>query len=159
MKPLQQLACRFAEMRANNVNTQQNSIIKISGPLNARCTLKERPLTANVCMPQYTGWRINGFSIKISADNCVKMKDGSLVVLENIATSKTDENNIVVIGRRYQQIKELFKTPCSSQLLDIHVVCQLDYVQTWPLEDVVHKLVRLPLCNNRDVLIPFAHDT
>lgn len=145
-------------MRANNVNIQQNSTIKMSGPLNARCTLKERPLTANVCMPQNTGWRIYGFSIKInSADNCVKIKDGSLVVLENIATSKTDENNIVVIGRRYQQIKELFKTPCSSQLLDIHVVCQLGYVQSLPLENVIYKLVRLSLCNNRDVLIPFAH--
>lgn len=144
MKPLQQLANRFAENRINHIHFKNKSS-QSYGPINAYCKLKERPLTTNSCLPQYTGWKTNKFTIKINnSDNYVKIKNGSLVLLENIATSKTED---------------FLTTPCSSQLLDIYEVHQLGSLQSWPLEDVVNKLVRLPLNGDKFVLIPFAHDT
>jgi len=65
----------------------------------------------------------------------------------------------LVVGRCYENIQYFLTTPCSSELLDIHEVHQLGSLQSWPLEDVVNKLVRLPLNGDKFVLIPFAHDT
>jgi len=97
MKPLQQLANRFAENRINHIHFKNKSS-QSNGPINAYCKLKERSFTTNSCLPQYTGWKTNKFTIKINnSDNCVKIKNGSLVLLENIATSKTDNNKILVI--------------------------------------------------------------
>lgn len=142
------------------MNLQYKSLSQSNGPINAYCRLKERPLTLNSSTPQYTGWKTDKFSIKINnADNCVEMKNGSFVLLENIATSKIDTYKILVIGRCYEKIQNFFTTPCSSQLLNIHEVHQLGSLQSWPLEDVVNKLVRLPLYSDKVVLIPFAHDT
>jgi len=90
MKPLQQLANCFAENRINHIHFKNKSS-QSNGPINAYCKLKERPFTANSCLPQYTGWKTKRFTIKINnSDNCVIIKNGSLVLLENIATSKTD---------------------------------------------------------------------
>jgi len=80
-KPLQQSACRFAENSAHISNTKEKLNLNSSSPIYARCTLKDRPLTTNACMPQYTGWKTNNFSVKFNgADNCFKMRNGSLVV-------------------------------------------------------------------------------
>lgn len=157
MKPLHQLVNRFAEHRINHMSSQRNQNIHSSGPINAHCTFKVRPLTSNACTPQYTGWKTDKFSIKIN-DSCIEMKNGSFVLIENIATSKTNENNILIIGRFFKKVKDFFTTPCSSRLLNIYEVCQLSGLQSWPLKDVEKKLVRLPLNLDKTVIIPFVHD-
>lgn len=44
-------------------------------------------MTNDVFEPQFTGWRMKWFSIKLnSSDNCVKMKNNDVVLIENIAS-------------------------------------------------------------------------
>ncbi|KAF0754422.1 Uncharacterized protein FWK35_00021933 [Aphis craccivora] len=88
----------------------------------------ERPFTTN--LPQNTGWKTKKFTIKINnSDNCVKIKN---ILIENITTSKTDNNKILVVGRCYEKLQDFLTTLCSSQLLNIHVVRQLGSLQSWP---------------------------
>jgi len=111
-KPLQQLINRCAERRVLNVNIEK--FLK-KGPFNAHC-LKSvtKPLLSTTNDPQYTGWRFTNYIIKLNlSDNCVEMKNGDIVKIENIATSNIDLN-VVIIGRCFEKIDDYFEHPCKT---------------------------------------------
>jgi len=161
VKPLQQLVRRYTEdqilFKDENQNSNKNSL----GPINYRCKLKNRPMTNDVFEPQFTGWRMKRFVIKLnSSDNCVKMKNNDVVLIENIASSKLDTNNIMIIGRKFNTIKKFFEKPCSSNLLNIHNASQLSHLQSWILSDIQENLICLPLIDNginNSVILPLLH--
>ncbi|KAF0716298.1 Uncharacterized protein FWK35_00027744, partial [Aphis craccivora] len=85
------------DRRAYTLNINQTRFCK-EGPINAVCQ-SDRPLISGTGFPHYTSWHFECFTVKInSADNCIKLKNGSIIITENIATLK--ENNETVIGRR-----------------------------------------------------------
>lgn len=87
VKPLQQLIRQYEERRAYTLNVNQTQLCK-EGPINAVCQ-SDRPLISGIGFPLYTGWRFDGYTVKINlADSCVKLKNGLITVIENIATSK-----------------------------------------------------------------------
>lgn len=155
-KPLQQLINRCAERRVLNVNI--NKFLK-EGPFNAHC-LKSvtKPLLSTTSDPQYTGWRFTNYIIKLNfSDNCVEMKNGDIVQIENIATSNID-SNVVIIGRCFEKIDDYFEHPCKSSLLGIKKVSKISTLQFWPILDIKEKLVCLPLDQNGFFLVmPFLH--
>lgn len=80
------------------------------GPINNLCKLKNRPFTENRCEPQFTGWKMPNFILKLNkADNCVKMKNNDVVLIENIATSKFDNSIILIIGRKFNKLTTFFE--------------------------------------------------
>jgi len=88
----------------------------------------------------------------------VKVKSGQMVSIENIATlTKTSE--IVIVCRAYNNLKDLFLSPCKSTLVNIYEASELGQLQFWPIEEVLEKLVRLPKGSNLDVIMPFFHST
>lgn len=159
VKPLQQLVRRYTEDQILFKDENQKSKNSL-GPINYRCKLKNRPMTNDVFEPQFTGWRMKRFVIKLnSSDNCVKMKNNDVVLIENIASSKLDAN-IMIIGRKYNTIKNFFEKPCSSNLLNIYNASQLSHLQSWILSDIQEKLICLPLIDNdinNSVILPLLH--
>jgi hypothetical protein len=111
------------------------------------------------CTPHYSGWRtLDGLVLKIDdANNCVKMFNGNIVEIENIATKKSDQS-IIVTGRCYEKFNDFFYNPCSSSMFGIQIVNQLGHLQTWDIGQVKMKLVRLPIDNYSSLIIPFVHE-
>lgn len=100
---LQQLIYHYGERRALKFKH-----LYIEGPLKTLCENKNRPLIPGTSNPQYSGWKMTNFNIKVNtADNCVKLKNGEVVLIENIATSLII-NEIVIIGRTYEKLEDLF---------------------------------------------------
>jgi len=158
MKPLQQLVRRYAEeKKICQLNKNENKICL--GPVNMQHKLKNRPMIQDVCEPQFTGWKTEKFVLKLNkANNCVKMKSGDLVLIDNIATSQLDQS-ILIIGRKFVKVVEYFNIPCSSELLNIHLVSQLSYLQSWKLSDIREKMIRFPMLDDetRCVVMPMLH--
>lgn len=94
----------------------------------------------------------------MQTNNCVKMKNGDALVIENFVTSKLDKS-ILIIGRKYNKITEFFNTPCSSNLLNIHSVSNLSDLQSWKLTDIEEKMIRFPTTNSETnhVIMPLLH--
>lgn len=158
VKPLQQLIRRYEERRAYKLNVNQTQLCK-EGPINTICQ-SDRPLISGTGLPHYTGWRFDGFTVKINlADSCVKLKNGLIILIENIATSKKN-NETVIIGRRYEKKENFFTEPCQSSILEIYKVSNLSSLEYWYLKNIKEKLIRLPLGDNSNstaVILPFLH--
>lgn len=161
MKPLQQLIHRYAERRA--IYASADNVCQSSkrhyGPINVQGKKTNRPMLSNFCEPQYTGWRTQyDFSIKLdNANNCVKMSNNDIVLIENIATKSSNLNCIIVIGRHFEKLTELFNVPCSSNILGIYMASELSCLKSWHLDDIIEKIVCFPLNDNESVVIPFVH--
>lgn len=159
VKPLQQLALRYAEIRAYNHYTHENlSYINKNGPINIRNKLENRPMLQEACEPQFSGWRTRKFSIKLNkANNHVKMINGDIVKIENIATNKMNTSKIIVIGRRYEKVSEYFSSPCSSSLFEIYEASLLGCLKYWLLDDIQEKVICMPVNDSTSVIVPFIH--
>jgi len=118
------------------------------GPLNVQCKIKNRPITIDGCEPYYVGWKTDKFVLKINkADNCVRMINGDMVIIENIVTSKLNENIILIIGRKFEKLENFFNKPCLSKLLNIIAVSELSHLQSWMLNNIKEKIMHLPVDN------------
>jgi len=156
-KPLQQLVRRYAEGKKYQLNINENKICL--GPIKMQHKLKNRPMTQDVCEPQFAGWKTEKFILKLNeANNCVKMKNSDIVLIDNIATSQLDQS-ILIIGRKFEKVVEYFNIPCSSELLNIHLVSQLSYLQSWKLVDIKEKIMRFPMLDDetRSIVMPLLH--
>lgn len=117
-KVLEQLIHRYSERRALKF-TRFKQFSDIEGPLKTFCKDNNRLLVPGTGNPQYSGWKTTNFKIKLNtADSCIQLKNGQIVLIENIATSKAT-NEVVIIGRSYEKLEDLFLTPCKSFLIDI----------------------------------------
>ncbi|MBW0553830.1 hypothetical protein O181_093545 [Austropuccinia psidii MF-1] len=156
VKPLQQLIRRYSEDEIFFSKKEEPNKHNI-GPLNVHCKFKIRPITIDGCEPYYSGWRTNKFVIKKNkADNCVRMINGDIVIIENIGTSKYNEN-ILIIGRKFEKLEKLFNVPCLSTLLNIIAATELSHHQSWMLNDIKDKMMHLPVNNNASITIPLLH--
>jgi len=161
MKPLQQLTRRYSERRLNYDYEKSNpeDLKSFCGPINTHCKETNTPMVDDSCTPQYSEWRtLDGLVLKIDdANNCVKMLNGNIVEIENIATKKSDQSTIV-IGRCYEKFNDFFHNPCSSSMFGIQIVKQLGHLQAWDIGQVKMKLVRLPIDNYSSLIITFVHE-
>lgn len=154
---MQQLVRRYAEDKKCQSNLEE---IKIYiGPIKMQKEFDYRPITQDGCYPQFSGWKTENFVLKLNkANNCVKMKTGDLLLIENFVTSKFDKS-ILIIGRKYEKVTEVFSEPCSSQLLNIHCVSQLSHLQSWNLTDIEEKMIHFPMTNSEKnfIIMPLLH--
>lgn len=131
---------------------------KCNSSINYQCKIKNRPLTENSCDPQFTGWKMTNFVLKLNkADNYVKMQNNDIVLIENIATSKCD-NSVVIIGRKFSKLTNFFEKPLLSHLLNIHSTSNLSHLQSWELNRIKEKMMCLPLTDiDSYVILPLLH--
>lgn len=158
VKPLQQIIRRYEEHRAYSVSFS-NSKTEAYGPIRVKYDKKNRPLVSNVGDPQYSGWRTPKFTVKLNQANCcVKLQNNLIMVIENIATCSIT-NRIKIIGRCFEKIEDYFIHPCKSSLLGIHKVSKMGPLQSFAIDIIQEKLIRLPVDLNDEsmVVIPFVH--
>lgn len=158
VKPLQQLVRRYTEEKIL-WDSQKSASENYNVPFNFQCKFKNRPFTEDSCEPQFTGWKMKNYIIKLNkADSCVKMKNGDIVQIENIATSKTSDDTILIIGRKFNKLSNFFDDPCSSNLLSIESASNLSYLLSWKLSEIKDKMMCLPLTNsNVFIILPLLH--
>lgn len=112
------------------------------------------PLLQNCCEPQYQEYKFNNFKLKIKhPDNCCMLKNGSVIVIENFATDFL--GNVVIIGRKFENLKDIFTSPCKSSDIGIYQVYDLGRMHSWPVSDVELKYV--PLVQENTVVFPLLH--
>ena len=142
--PLEQLVNRIIEIRANQPefpdkefqfkNESQLSVNHFDGPV-------IRNLTGN----QYKKLIFKKFRLTCKApDNCVVTKENHVVVIENFL--EMNDSKITIIGRKFMNSKNFYNLNGLQSLpLGIQVCDSTGALESWPLESIVFKAMKLPL--------------
>jgi len=153
-KPLEQIVCRISEQNNYiNPNININSNLRQHKPqlLNPHCN---GPLINYQNYNQFNKIVFKKFILtNKKPDNCCRLFDGSIIVILNFAASN---ENIIVVGNKYKTLKDFYTKPCKSSKLNIYEVCNLCNLQTWNLDQIANKCVRLKY-KNTDVIFPLLH--
>lgn len=150
-KPIQQVVRRFTEIEEANINVLSSKLVT-QGPYKEH---NSGPLVQHCFSPQYSEYRFSSFVIKcIAPNNCCGLNDGTVIIVENIATSSDEQ--MVVIGRKFNTIEDYFFNPCKSSFLKSFKVSNLGRLDYWPINSVMLKYVRLSF-SGTFVIIPLLH--
>ena len=144
-KPLQQLVKRLDEKNRNSVPSNQETLEKdsvhftlmhMNGPL--------PPIHARCIANQFKkAERVGKWKITIDEpDNCVFLKDLSVVVVINFV--KTFDNRNVIIGQKFSVQQDVYEQPIRSSALNEYKVSHLSNMQAWDINDVLYKAVKIP---------------
>lgn len=149
-KPLQQVINRITEI--DNVELRKPSFNN-----NQPRTHSSGPLPDECYDPQYIEHFFQNFTLKIiSPDNCCGLVDGSIIIVENFATSI--DKKIRVVGRKFRNVCDFYKKPCPSSELGVFEVSELDsHLEIWHLNKVKLKYVKLPISNKDFIVFPLLH--
>jgi len=107
--------------------------------------------------PQFKEVIFSNFKLSINLQNaCCKLNCDSIIEISNFAfCPKLDQ--VVVIGRKYNNINNLYTKPLNSSLIGIHLVDGLsECFSYWPLPNILYKLIRLPHTKGF-VVMPLLH--
>lgn len=148
-KPLPQVIRRVAEKE----QIFDNSIAEVvDGPLKVH---NSGPMIEHCCDPQFQEYKFTKFKIKIKhPDNCCMLRNGSIIAVANFASNIFE--NVFIIGRKFENIKDFFTTPCKSSDIGIYEVYNLSTMNFWPITDVEMKYVPL-MQENKFIVFPLLH--
>ncbi|KAL4100774.1 hypothetical protein QTP88_020805 [Uroleucon formosanum] len=107
--------------------------------------------------PQFKEVIFSNFKLSINLQNsCCKLNCNSIIEISNFAyCQKLDQ--VVVIGRKYNNVNNLYTKPLNSSLIGIHFVDGLsECFSYWPLPNILHKLIHLPHTKGF-VVMPLLH--
>ncbi|KAJ1519049.1 hypothetical protein ONE63_011292 [Megalurothrips usitatus] len=137
-KPLEQVARRYEEKKLKSSHTFDKKEKLLSG---LHCT---GPLPPGCFNPQYSSFNKSDMKINLSAANCCcVLKDGSIILVENIAHSQ--DRQPVFVGKKFLVVKDLYSFPCSSQQLGICHVSKLSFKTSyWLCTELKNKCFRMP---------------
>ncbi|XP_032786347.2 uncharacterized protein LOC116923900 [Daphnia magna] len=153
-KPLQQLVKRLLEeIQNHSFITRKISATNEIEFLDGHNSI---PILENVFGFQFRSVNIPGLGqLKCDneADNCVFLKDMSLVVMYDFVNIP---NNVVVIGKRYENQQDAYSYPCRSYVIQEYLVSSLSTnFELWNVKDIWCKAVRLPTSASLDSFVVF----
>lgn len=114
------------------------------------------PVLPGINGTQYSAFSREDFTLSISSpNNCCGLKDGLIVIVENIVSNAA--NDLFIIGRQCINLSDLYTKPCNSSLLGIYKSTECGNLSAWPLDFLKIKYVK---CNISDtlVLLPLLHN-
>jgi hypothetical protein len=156
-QPLHQISRRYGELKqrmrdSNPKKESEKSGFHLSGLHN------NGPLLLGCSNPQFSSLSEKSIGqLNLSKANCCcLLADGSIVVVENFASSEQSAHSRVIIGRKYLSQSDLYTFPCRSSLLDIFFVQNLSSLSLWPVESIKSKCFRIPFKEDFAVL-PLLH--
>ncbi|XP_072155785.1 uncharacterized protein [Bemisia tabaci] len=153
-EPLPQVVKRISEADAcpPSLPTKSTNFPRCSMPY--RC--RGRLLLEGCVRPTYQTVHFPSFKLSIFArDSCFTTLDGSVFVLRNICTA-SESNDILLVGRKFLQKKDVFVSPCPSSDLKIFSVSNLSEMMIVPVGDVQYKNMLLPF-KSEFVVQPLLH--
>ena len=148
-KPLQQLVNRCAEMKScgfwpDIFKSPDHVSMQHSQPIQTKGVHCDGPLLKGFTNPQFHSCTVQGgCTVKFSqADKCCILHDGSVVLVENFATSQ--QGQTLVIGRTPLKKENLYEFPCESSMLGIVYAHTLSNLRAWPASLISQKCVHMP---------------
>ncbi|KAG8238681.1 hypothetical protein J437_LFUL018643 [Ladona fulva] len=132
-KPLQQIVGREAEMGLRETKTARSNysivrdVVAIPGGLTAPAY---RKIT----------WKFQNFNKK--AGQCVLLKDGSVVLVSDIATQR---EVIHIYGQEFRTTKDFYTAPAKSSHVGIFLASDLGKPKIWSVREVGAKAVAIPM--------------
>jgi hypothetical protein len=114
------------------------------------------PLLPTCFNPQHKQLKTTSYSLTIKQpNNCLVMKTGEIVLIENFATS--DSLKCLVIGRKFESVQSLYTEPCESSIVGMWKVKKLGELRVWHLSEICSKCMYLPLNDNYNAAIKLLH--
>ena len=77
-----------------------------------------------------------------SPNNCCILKDASIILISNFATSIS--GNVYIIGKKFSNKKCVYKSPLPSSLFNCFRVSHLLEFEAWPISDIDKKIMLFP---------------
>lgn len=153
-KPLQQLYKRLKELNfcINHSEVENKKLLEKDhkgGPL----LNEERDYIEEYKILNLSSFRLNCDDHK---NNCVILKDKTIVCVLNIA--KSSDNNLYIIRRKLIPDTNLFLTPCESRHLGIVIAKQNRYIESWLCENICAKAFKIPY-HDKFICLPILHTT
>jgi hypothetical protein len=93
--------------------------------------------------PQYRLLQLSKFDFPLECgDNCVMVSDETIVNIENFVSLFEKP---YVIGKKFLELSNLYPAPFDSTLLEIHKCKVFIELDSWPVEEMKHKIYLMPL--------------
>lgn len=160
-QPLQQLTRRFAEIEIINNNKTFNIYSNYTDFDNVGKHFEKShcngPITEDlICIQQYKIFRNNRYYINCDdpKNNCISFENGQTMSILNF--NKSNDNKMYVIGKMFLPVKDLYVQPCSSTTLDISIMFEDSYLQTWQFDKIKAKMWKIPYKKNY-IICPILH--
>jgi len=154
-KPLEQLARRYGEKeKRDKCNTREIWKKKYQ----FRGLHSSGPTLGGCCAPQYRICTIGGSMVIDStseANNTCVLEDGSIVVVKNFATERFS-GTVMVVGKEYSVLEDLYSLPCRSSSLGIFVTSEASCLKMWPISSISRKCFRMPY-KDKFAVVPMLH--
>lgn len=149
-KPLQQIVKRYSERSSVNQKIIYAKNYPIfskkhnNGPLLSRITFVDQYQTAS----------FSGYTLKIeSPNNCCYMKNGDIVQIANFGVSK---NGYHIVGRKFNNKQDLYKSTFASSELGIFKIGNLGGTELFSLDEVAFKCVNINF-DSECIVFPLLH--
>lgn len=94
------------------------------------------------------------FNCNDNKNDCVILKDNTIVCVLNIA--KSQNNSLYIIGKKLIPDTNLFIIPCESQHLGIVIAYQNRCIESWLCQNIRAKAYKIPY-QNKYIILPILH--
>uniref|UniRef100_L7LXZ4 Putative tick transposon n=1 Tax=Rhipicephalus pulchellus TaxID=72859 RepID=L7LXZ4_RHIPC len=151
-RALQQVVKRLSEsgLTGSVVSPSRNCPIELSGPHN------NGPVPPDFHGEQYSTLAMEGTVLKLNKlDNCVKLKNGHIVLIRNFLCSAS---GIFICGNFFSTLNNLYVCPLpSSELMIFSAQGLSEEFSVWCVDNVQHKCVCLPNGPESYAIFPLLH--
>ncbi|CAI6372886.1 unnamed protein product [Macrosiphum euphorbiae] len=141
-KPLEQIINRYSEINSINLKTFKSTQLCYEKPILKR-PHTNGPLIDNIVGVQYKSLLFRNFHISIKkqkdSDSFILTNSGEVVKCVNVIEMN---NNILIIGKQYNNASPFFIEPINSIKLDIYHVNNLsETLNCWNITDIKRKIM------------------
>jgi len=153
-KPLEQIINRYSEM----YNKQQPTSLQCSTQ-NYKLSLPHNsgPLLENICGSQFKQFTTNNITLNVSNNSDCYILTKSNDVFKCFNFVNTHDDNVVIIGRIFEEKHKFYKKPVESSIFNINIVKSLSKNFTFlNSSEIDCKIMLLNHCNS-SIALPVIH--
>lgn len=149
-KELEQIVCRISE---KNYCINSNFKVRCNEPQFLNPHFNGPLINFHNCN-QFGKVVFKQFILKINEpDNCCSLKDGNIILIRNFVVNN---EGLFVIGKKYKMLTDFYTIPCESSKLGIYVINDVGNLESWDLEQIANKCIKLKY-KNKYVVFPLLH--
>jgi len=153
-KPLEQIINRYSEM----YDKKQPSLLQCPTP-NYKLSLPHKcgPLLENICGSQFKKFTTNNTKLNVSNNSDCYILTKSNDVFKCFNFVNTHDNNVVIIGKIFEEKHKFYKKPVESSVFNINIVKNLSRNFIFlDSSEIDFKIMLLNYCNS-SIALPVIH--